>query len=78
MYMYEKLLRKWWCFTTSVSLEHLPHLLLFSVLQQPEYETELNRKEREKLKSKVSRLSEEDKNYIYQKGKSHNFVAVRI
>ena len=54
-----------------LSLEHLPHLNFFSVFQQPEYETELNRKEREKLKSKVSCLSEEDKNFIYQKGKLH-------
>ena len=55
-----------------LSLEHLPHLnFFFSVFEQPEYETELNRKEQEKLKSKVGCLSEEDKNFIYQKGKSH-------
>ena len=38
------------------------------VFQQPEYEKDLNRKEQEKLHSKVSILSEEDKTMIYNKG----------
>ena len=40
----------------------------FFVFQQPEYEKDLNRKEQEKLHSKVSILSEEDKTMIYNKG----------
>ncbi|KAL9969305.1 hypothetical protein ACROYT_G021504 [Oculina patagonica] len=44
-----------------------PHCLTLVMNPDPEYETELNRKEQEKLNSKVSRLSEEDKTYIYQK-----------
>ena len=40
----------------------------FFLFQQPEYEKDLNRKEQEKLHSKVNILSEEDKAMIYNKG----------
>ena len=40
----------------------------FCLFQQPEYEKDLNRKEQEKLRGKVSILSEEDKAMIYNKG----------
>ncbi|KAJ7385725.1 Presequence protease, mitochondrial [Desmophyllum pertusum] len=45
-----------------------PHYLTLVMNPDPGYETEQNRKEQEKLKSKVSCLSEEDKTIIYQKG----------
>ena len=62
----------------TILIQFLPFLLLSLcflwsnkfVVQQPEYEKDLNRKEQEKLKGKVSLLSEEDKTVIYKKGQS--------
>lgn len=45
-----------------------PHCLTLVMNPDPEYEAELNKKEKEKLQSKVSCLSEDDKRNIYQKG----------
>ena len=46
-----------------------------SFIQQPEYEKDLNRKEQEKLKAKVSTLSKEDKTEIYNKGEREYSLA---
>ena len=48
----------------------------FCLFQQPEYEKDLNRKEQEKLRGKVSILSEEDKAMIYNKGIRKLAVAI--
>jgi len=45
-----------------------PHCLTLVMSPDPEYETDLNKQEQEKLKSKVSSLSEEDKTMIHKKG----------
>lgn len=45
-----------------------PHCLTLVMSPDPEYDKDLNRKEQEKLKAKVSTLSKEDKTEIYNKG----------
>lgn len=45
-----------------------PHCLTLIMSPDPEYERDLSRKEQEKLRSKVSSLSEEDKAVINKKG----------